>query len=173
MTEEYIKERLSTHYIGLIAAHQGYLVEQPQSDFGVDCQLKKIYHYTLPNGNKRLTLDGKYLDIQLKATVERTVFYQDKLIKYDLDIKNYNDLFLRKILGIAPLILILFILPDDKNKWLEYGVNELIARKHAYWYLPEDTLVPSSNKRMVRISVPKQNVITKDSFHYLYHKLLS
>ncbi|MDI9356763.1 MAG: hypothetical protein QM536_07070 [Chitinophagaceae bacterium] len=66
MTEEKIKEQLSNRFIGILAAHKGFAIDKPESDAGVDYQLKKEYTYTTPQGQTRHTYDGRYIDIQLK-----------------------------------------------------------------------------------------------------------
>ena len=83
-------------------------------DLGIDYQLKKTRTYTNPNGKTRYTVDPRYIDIQLKATTVSSIIEDNDTIKYDLEAKNYNDMIDRMSDGIAPLILILFILPEHQ-----------------------------------------------------------
>ena len=52
MTEEKIKEQLSNRFIGILAAHKGFAIDKPESDAGVDYQLKKEYTYYTSRSNK-------------------------------------------------------------------------------------------------------------------------
>ena len=135
MTIEQIKEQLSNRFIGILAAHKGFAIEKGEIDSGIDYTLKRSYSYTQPSGKTRWTFDGRYIDIQLKATTDNSVIDQPDSIKYDLEAKTYNDLVERQSNGAAPLILILFILPNDQNTWVDIDINEIKLRKHAYWYI--------------------------------------
>lgn len=55
---------------------------------------------------------------------------------------------------LVPLYLVVFILPDDRPKWLEVTADELILRKEAFWYRPSpgSSLRPSDSQ--IRIEIP-------------------
>jgi len=105
--------------------------------------------------------------LQLKATTENSIVIENEIIKYDLNSSNYNDLLMRKE-SKCPLILILFVLPSDKINWLKITDNELIAKKCAYWYFPEETEVITTNSTTKRISINKNNFISNETLNQLF-----
>ena len=118
MTIEKIKEHLSNNFVGILASNRRFLLEKPAEDYGVDYQLKRTYTYVLPGGRERHSTDGRYIDIQLKATTMNSIIDEPDQIKYDLEAKSFNDLVERQKNGTAPLVLILFVLPEDINDWV-------------------------------------------------------
>jgi hypothetical protein len=112
---------------------------------------------------------GRELKFQLKATTEAGISYDGNNIKYDLRSDTYNDLIQRKN-SKTPLILILFILPPSKNEWLNMSDKELIIKKCAYWFIPENNH-STNNDSTVRISIHKENnLIKKDTLNLLFEK---
>lgn len=171
MTIDQIKEQLSNRFIGILAANKGFALDKPELDLGVDYQLKKTYTYTTPNGRTRFNYDSRYIDIQLKATTENSIIDEPTQIKYDLEAKNFNDLIERQQNGTAPLILILFVLPDDQTNWVDIDINEIRLRRHAYWYLPPDGSAMTPNLATIRITIPKANRLDIDCFNQLHRQL--
>jgi hypothetical protein len=171
MTAEQIKEQLSNRFIGILAVNKGFLIDKPESDFGVDYQLKRTFSYQQPNGKTRHTVDSRYVDIQLKATTDNSIIDEATQIRYDLEAKTYNDLIQRKESGTAPLILILFVLPHDTNLWVDIDLLEIKLRKHAYWYQPPDGSTMTGNDHQIRITIPKTNVLGLNCFPDIYSQL--
>ncbi|MDQ6530296.1 DUF4365 domain-containing protein [Flavobacterium sp. LHD-85] len=159
MTEEQIKEQLSNRFIGILAANKGFAVDKPEIDLGIDYTLKKSYQYTKPDGTLRWNFDSRYIDIQLKATTENSIIYEANSIKYDLEVKSYNDLIERQTNGTAPLVLILFVLPVNSNLWVDINNNEIRLRKNAYWYIPPTGSGWTSNTSRIRIEIPNTNLL--------------
>jgi hypothetical protein len=169
MTEEHIKETLSRHFTGILAANVGFSISKPEMDYGIDCRVEKVVSYTHPQTGKARNLgNGNYIDIQLKATTEDQIIPQGNLVKYDLEVKTYNDLVTRMNDGQAPLVLIVFILPSNRNAWVQINPNELRFRKHAYWYQPGSGAALSSNVSTVRIDLLSANMLDINSFQSLY-----
>ena len=139
MTEEHIKEAISLRYIELIAAHNGFKTNSSYPDYGTDLNVIEV-GYRKENGHKRYLDTGRELKIQLKSTTEDIIQNDDEFIIYDLDAKTYNDLIQRRDTTF-PLILILFILPDNKTEWIQVSEQELISKKCAYWYLDRKSVV--------------------------------
>jgi len=166
MTEEHIKEALSLKYIELVAAYNGYKTSSSYPDYGTDLDIKEV-DFRIENQHKRHFDTGRELKLQLKATTENSVIIENETIKYDLNSITYNDLLTRKK-SKTPLILILFILPSDKNEWLKISDNELIARKCAYWYFPEEAEIMTSNTATKRISINKKNLISNETLNHLF-----
>jgi hypothetical protein len=169
MNIELIKEHLSNKYIGVLAANKGFVIEKGDVDLGVDYQLRRPFSRPKLGGGKRYTYDGKYIDIQLKATTEHNIFDEPNQIKYDLEVKNYNDLVDRAAISpIVPLILILFVLPHDRASWVNIDPTELRVRRMAYWYQPPAGALESANQNTQRISIPKTNLLGIDCFDILH-----
>jgi hypothetical protein len=159
VTENDIKEALSRHYFGAIASRGGFCCNTPK-DFGVDI------HVTRPipderEGGVRLLETGEQVHIQLKATCERQVIRDGNLIRYDLEAKSYNDL-VRRRGSMIPLYLVLLVLPDDTKEWLSVNADDLLLRRHAYWWITDKDAVPTGNHRTVRIEIPAENALTLD-----------
>lgn len=171
MTIEQIKEQLSNRFVGILAANRGFVIDKPEIDLGIDYQLKKTFSYKLPSGKTRLSVDSRYIDIQLKATTENTIVEEQDYIKYDLEAKTYNDLIHRLKNGIAPLILILFVLPHDQNDWVDIDETELKLRRNAYWFIPADNSDFTENEHRIRVTIPKTNRLGIDCFNDLHQQL--
>lgn len=171
MTLEQQKEQLSNRFIGILAINNGYVIDKPEMDLGIDYQLKKTRTYTTPTGKTRYTVDPRYIDIQLKATTVNSIIEEDDSIKYDLEAKNFNDMVDRMSDGIAPLILILFVLPENQSEWVGIDENEIKLRKNAFWYRPNSDEVMTSNTSTKRISIPKSNMLNLNCFNNLHSEL--
>jgi hypothetical protein len=167
MTLEKIKEHLSNQFIGVLAANNGYVMDKPAEDMGIDYTLKRSYQYNF-EGKTRYTTDTKTIDIQLKATTESQIIDEPAQIKYDLEVKNYNDMVDRLNNGITPLALILFVLPDHRNDWVDIDGTELRLRRLAYWYRPPAGTAMSRNAATIRITIPKANILALDCFDTLH-----
>ena len=69
-----------------------------------------------------------------------------------------------------PLILILFVLPTDKDNWLNISDEELITKKCAYWFFPESAELLTANTDKKRIAISKNNFISNETLNYLFEK---
>lgn len=172
MTDEQIKEQLSRKYLETVASIGGYIIEAGNMDFGVDLTLQapKVRH---ENNRQRYSPSGYRIDIQLKATTTRYIYSSSHLLKYDLEVKNFNDMVYRNIersmnTNAPPLILILFVLPNNPNRWVTIKKNKLVFRKAAYWFYPSDTQMPSTNKYKERIQIPKIQQLDLNTFPNLF-----
>jgi len=163
MTIEQIKEELSNSFVGLVASYLGYKLSKPSDTGGVDYSLTKDVSY-ISNGKTRFIQSGQYIDLQLKATTDRTVIIDDTEIKYDLEVKTYNDLIKRKEFANAPFFLVLFVLPEEQNDWVEINTENILLKKYAYWYLPPDGSESTKNDSRIRISIPIENKIDFNTF---------
>lgn len=158
MTEEQIKEALSRGFVRLVANRAGYKCKFDETDHGVDLTLAEVASRQEPNGRVRLTETGRYVDLQLKCTCDASVTHGALGFKFDLEAKNYNDLVER--LGdpdAAPLVLLVFLLPDDPTTWLSVTATELQLQKAAYWWRPPVGTPPTMNTHTIRIAIPYAN----------------
>jgi hypothetical protein len=166
MTETDIMEELSKGYLEVIANRKGFF-NSIHRDYGTDLSIRKA---KLCLNRKRYLTSGKAIDIQVKAVSERYVNYLSDpsklIIKYNLEVKNYNDLIDRanESGSFIPLILAVFVMPENKNNWIDLTPEELIIRKCAFWYQIPPGQTHSTNKTSVTIDIPKINRIDLDFY---------
>lgn len=166
--EEHIKEAISSKYIELIAAFNGYTTSSVKPDYGTDLSIIEV-DFQIENEKKAYLDTGRELKLQLKATTEKYIIDKNNIIKYDLNATTFNSLIKRRYSG-QPLVLILFILPENKTDWINISNNELITKKCAYWYFPKPTDTKTKNLSSKRISINKNNIISNKSFNRLFEK---
>ena len=80
----------------------------------------------------------------------------DDDIKFDLEVKNYNDLVHRRNEPL-PLHLVVVVLDAAPPACISLDEERLGLVGRAYWYLPADNAEPSDNDRQIRITIPKAN----------------
>lgn len=139
-----VKERLSVGVVTLIAARAG-------------CEVNE---YRVDRTSRDLTISpiaGRpvSIDVQLKSTVN--LIYDGAHVKYDLDIKNYNDL-RRMDVGVAR-ILIVVDLHEDAVRWVRATNKHLLFDKCAYW-LSLYGAPATNNKSTIRVEMPRTQVLT-------------
>lgn len=109
MTEELRKQQYGRAYILVLAAHAGVNHATPDNDLGIDGTFRGTTYNTVRH---RYLDDSSAIDYQLKSTVN--AIFEDGVIKYDLEVKNYQDLILDRIM---PMILILYVMPRNEKDW--------------------------------------------------------
>lgn len=154
MTEEHTKEQLSVAYAQAISAYAGLSFQEYSSDYGLDARINDIQY---SSDRKRYWQTGFGIDIQLKATINAKI--KSGIIIYDLEVKNYKDLIQLNI-G-TPRILILFVLPKNRNDWVQVSCNEMKLEKCAYWCSLKG-LPDTKNGQKVRIKIPETQVLTAE-----------
>jgi len=119
-------------------------------DYGIDVTL-----HELTRRRRRVVLSGFRLDIQAKSTVGAQIDAES--IKYDLNVKNYDDL--RDPHVPVPRILVLLVLPKSEPDWLIQDEEVLILRRCAYWTsLKGDE--PTRNNDSIRITLNRGNAFS-------------
>jgi hypothetical protein len=166
LPEPAVKELLSRGFLRLIASRTGFVAGSDELDFGTDLSLAHVEAYVDDDERVRYTKSGFAIDVQLKATCEENVEIVDGSIRYDLKITNYNDLVRRRD-GLIPLVLVLFVLPDDRESWLAIADTELTLRRCGYVWRPEVGDQLSDNAASKRISIPVGNRLSVDTFEQL------
>lgn len=155
LTDQHIAEDLSRAYVQAIAAKAGVNFSTRVHDYGVDGTFHPIRIV-----NSRRVEAGFPLDFQLKASKNWTM--NEEHIGYDLEVKTYNDLILRRnTSGATPCILILLCLPGDPQEWLEISEEQLLLRRCCYWhYLVGDL---TENTETIRVRIPDAQRLTSES----------
>jgi hypothetical protein len=69
-------------------------------------------------------------------------------------VRTYNVLRLQHVC--PPRILVLLLLPEDKNLCLTQSVEELVLRKCAYW-ISLGGAAATTNEVSIRLHIPRQN----------------
>lgn len=173
MTVEQIKEALSNNYIGTLASVEGFKLTKGPDTGGVDYSVSKDIVVTNAFGEKRYIQAGNYIDVQLKSTTTQRIIETPEYIQFDLEAKSFNDLIFRRDNGYAPLILVVFILPPETQEWVEVDEKSLLLRHSAYWYQPLKTAVETGNRSSIRISIPRKNKFTRNTWPDLYEQLFN
>lgn len=156
MTEDQQKEAISREFLRVLANAHGYKVIEPPQDHGVDMIVCPVTVRQEPNGRLRY-LDSQYkLDFQLKATTTTGIIEEDDQVKYDLEVKNYNDLVQRRS-DPLPLHLLVVVLNSAPPTCIAMDQQQLSLLGQAYWYLPEEDAQTSNNQQQIRITIPKAN----------------
>jgi hypothetical protein len=95
------------------------------------------------------------LELQLKST-SRDVL-DDKVIRYPLKLKNYDDLILNNYA--TPRILVVVIVPENLQNWLKQTEEELCLRHCGYW-LSLRGMPSTTNTTNITVTIPKINQFT-------------
>lgn len=174
MTDKIIMEELSKTYLLTIANGSGYFNSSVSHDYGTDLTIRKA-HYCPER--KRVLTGGKSIDIQVKAVSEKYIkgLEDEEIdsIKYALEVKNYNDLVDRSNEnGIyMPLILCVFIIPNDKKDWYTLSSTELTIRKCAFWFQVPVGTTHSNNTDNITITIPKENIVCNEFYNKIFATL--
>lgn len=156
MTEEQKKEMISKEFLRILAFGHGFKVIEPGPDHGVDMIVFPVTARIEPTGKTRY-LDSPYkLDFQLKATTPNQIVDAGDDIKFDLEVKNYNDLIHRRDEAL-PLHLVVVVLQTAPPTCVMLDEERLGLYGKAYWYLPSAADLASGNQAQVRITIPKAN----------------
>lgn len=161
MIESHIKEGLSKAYATAVAHKAGMNFARYEFDYGIDGTFNEVQ-----NINGRYCQSGHGIDVQLKATVN--IIDEGTYLKYDLEVKNYNDLISTEV-GI-PRILVLFVLPKDQTQWLNVSEKGTVLKNCAWWCSLRG-MSPSENTNTVRIEIPKNQILTVEALKTLMNKV--
>ena len=155
------KEELCYGYIYAVVSAAGYSFQKaarPVDMGGIDVSIIG-----------RSADDALYepqLDVQVKST--STNVLSDKFIRYPLKIKNYNEL--RKEKTVAPRILVVVLIPDNIDEWVNQSEAELCMKRCGYWMSlrgqPE-----TQNAESVTVYLPRQQLFTVNALKSLMQQI--
>ena len=168
MDDNKVKEIISEAFFTLILAKNRFKIYKSHTgDDGVDLLVNPVIIRKRVLDGKTSRLDsGKKLDIQLKCTTDGKVKpLPSGNFHYFLKVKNYEDLIYRRDDAGIPLLLVVFILPDNENEWIEILNNQLLLRKCGYWYqiTDEDDFSKTAHLKKtsnVAIELLAENILT-------------
>jgi len=161
--ETHIKEELSKSYANAVSAAAGINCTFHDRDYGQDGIFEDVAYYP---DRKAYRQTGFGIDFQLKATVNATS--KNGFYIYDLEMKNYLDLIDEKV-G-KPRILVLYILPKEKDEWIKITTSEAVLKKCAYWCSLRGW-PHVNNKEKVRIQIPESQLFTPEELKRLMEKV--
>ena len=158
MTEQQIKEKLSESYLELLINKGGFKKGELKQDHGVDLLITRAQRIVRSNGDVSYRDTLEFIGVQLKCTCQSSIEVDGEYIKYDLEAKNYNDLIdsLHSNSSV-PLLLVLMVLPDEVESWVEVREHEIALTKCAYWYRPNISEPITENVSTKRIYIPATN----------------
>lgn len=90
-------------------------------------------------------------------------------IVYDLRNKNYNDLVDTDV-G-TKRILVVLLLPTDKESWINQDAESLIMKKSAYWFYLEGQDPAENEEGTTRIKIPKENLFSVENLDKIMKKI--
>lgn len=116
------KEEFSNAFVQAVVSAAGYTLAKPSvDDDSVDWMIaasKKTGEFRSPR-----------LELQLKST--SNVEIRNAVLPFPLKLKNYDEL--RPTNFLVPRILVVVLLPDNVDQWLELSEERLVLRHCAYW----------------------------------------
>jgi len=149
------KEEFSYGYLQLLGAKAG--LEVTKSGRQTDNQKIDLH---IIHAGKISNIYTPRFDAQVKCTHQENI--DDEYFKYDLDIETYDRL--RNIYHDVPIFLIVLLVPEDINNWVQITQEQSIVKKCAY-YISLKGLPESDNTTSVRIKIPIGNLVTPFSLN--------
>lgn len=149
------QEQFANAFLVSVAAVAGFAASKPDvDDDSVDWTI-----------SSRLSRRPK-IDIQMKSRRDQETASAD-VIPYDLKRKNFDDLILTDLL--SPRLLVLVVVPEEIDYWLDVTPERLVLRHCAYW-ISLAGQSPTNNSSKVRINIPRTNQLTVTSLQALMHR---
>jgi hypothetical protein len=152
---EHKMERLSTAYVGAVAAHAGMILipSDKSSDYGTDFVLQKARK--LQTG--KIKGSGPQINLQVKSS--SGCFIRANNVVYDMASDDYNKL-VDELEDDVNTFLILFRTPaiSALDRWLSLDDDQLIIRHCCYWQRLSGPL--TDNKQSIRIEIPLSQILT-------------
>ncbi|NJL78077.1 MAG: DUF4365 domain-containing protein [Richelia sp. RM2_1_2] len=144
------KEEFSYAYIYAVVSAAGYscqIASRPMDIGGIDI--------IISGEEKEFTLYPPRLEVQVKST--STAVIDNEFVRYPLKLKNYNEL--RKSKTLVPKILVVVLLPDNPEEWVNQSEEELCLRRCGYW-LSLKGQPETQNRESVTVYLPCQQLFT-------------
>jgi ribonuclease HIII len=154
MDENLKKEEFSYGYIRILASVCGYIVNPGQraedNILGIDLHI--IDSQNLEDGQ------AARIYAQVKCTTPKNFHEVESCFKYDLKVRNYNQLIKRSI---DLNILIIVLVPENLENWITIyeDKQESLIKGCAYW-LSLNGMEETKNTREIRIEIPKNNLLS-------------
>jgi len=161
LTRNQRQEALCRAYMQAVAAKCGLGWSRADQDYGFYLCLHDIITV-----EQRRAESGHKLDIQAKSTTLAGT--HGPFIRYDLEVKNYNDLQL--VTKGTPRILVVLVLPSAEADWISQTEKELVLQHCAYWFSLKGR-EPTSNRRTVRLQIPRANMFSVEALRVIMDRI--
>jgi hypothetical protein len=154
------KEEFSYAYLHAVAAAAGVAVTRWHVD---DDSIDSTLAFRGAGG----TVRSPKLDVQLKAT--SVPKYVDDCITFRLKIKNYDDLIATDLM--VPKILLLFVLPKQRDAWITIREQSSLLRHCGYWrsLRGEPKVVNTAN---VTVRIQSSDLFTPTTLSSIMQRLM-
>jgi Domain of unknown function (DUF4365) len=155
------KEEFSYAYIYSVTSAAGYSFQKSSRILdvgGIDA--------TITGTVSDDTLYEPQLDLQVKST--SLDVQSEEVIRYPLKIKNYNEL--RKERTVAPRILVVVLIPENQEEWINQSETELCIRRCAYW-LSLSGQPRTKNTESITVYIPRENLFTVNALKTLMQRI--
>lgn len=160
MTPEQQKEELSRAYLHAVAARCGFAVGSwSQDQWGIDVTIGAAG----PVGGGSLSCPK--LDVQLKCTSKPEHLSNDH-VRWQISRQHYDRLRARKS---VPQILVVLVLPEEQETWVEHTTDALILRRCAWWVKMRD--MPAHDGESTVVHLPLQQVFSPEQLQVLMERL--
>lgn len=159
-------EDMSIAYLQAICAKNGYEIWNAKHDNDcVDCQ---VSCNGFPLDDPACIMCSPIVSVQLKASYAGVQILPTGDVQYDIPVRNYN--YLVSTNRTIPYILILLVMHQNENLWIEHNIDYLKLTKCAYWACLKGQ-EPTRNRATQRIVIPSTNVLTPDSLKEIMVKI--
>jgi Domain of unknown function (DUF4365) len=153
------KEQFSVSYLRAVAAVAGYNLYEPVvDDDSVDWGIATRGTEDTPRRPR--------VELQLKCTARN--FLRQKVIRFPLEIKNYDDLRTEDLL--VPRILIVVMVPQAVSEWLRHSEEELALRHCGYWVSLRGE-PPVQNRETITVSLPRSQQLTPEAVQQIMKRI--
>lgn len=156
------KEEFSYVYVRAVATVAGCVCQRttpPLDGLGIDLILTGLK--SPPRENFPI------LYVQVKCTSREVI--NDDLVRFPLSVKNYNEL--RRINRYPPIILIVVVVPEKLEEWLQQTEASLCIQRCSYWLSLAGADV-TTNQDNITVSIPRKNLFTPKALEVIMQKIL-
>lgn len=161
MTVDDQKEHFSYAYARAVAARAAVSVATPEvDDDSIDLILSQQATGT--------AFRSPRLEIQVKCAQQGAVTVSATDIHYPLKLKNYEELRPDNVL--VPRILLVVLVPDDLDEWLNWTREEMALRRAGYW-LSLRAMPATANTTNVTVHVPLVNEFSVEQLSAMMQRI--
>ena len=157
------KEEVSCVCVNLVAAVAGYEFQRAERLSDSDGVDGTIIALGTKGGRRR-----PRFDVQIKSTSKDILNINNEYISYPLKVKNYEELRDENVQ--APQILILVLLPNDKNKVFQQSEEGININCSIYW-ISLRGYPPTTNEYTVTVRLPRNQVFNKQALNSIMQRI--
>lgn len=165
MDENEKKQQLSIAYLHAVASVAGYACQAPAVD---DDSVDRTLVARGWVGTDAFFYSPR-IDVQLKSFSRAALTRGEQGFSYELRKKNYDEL--RPATPLVPRLLVVLLLPNEREDWLSQGDGKLVVRHAAYFLslcgMPdrEDIL------HAVTVEIPRKNLLSVKNLQRLMNQV--